>query len=144
MEQKDRNMPNQGDTGSEDRNTLEWWVALFSGLIVTAMIGFLILQGIGAARDAPTSQPVPFAQVVQIAPISSGYRVEISAGNSGETTAASVRFRATLQRNGRPVETVEVVFDYLPGNSERSGAVIFQQDPRLFDLVITPESYVAP
>jgi uncharacterized protein (TIGR02588 family) len=133
----DKRTSDDDDAGD---NALEWAVAGISSLIVVAMIGFLVLE----ALDAAESRPLPVAEVADIAPIQGGYRVEINAMNNGGTTAASVRFRATLERGGQTVETAEVTFDFLPAQSSREGAVIFANDPDLHDLVIQAESYTAP
>lgn len=119
---------------------VEWTVAAISAVIVAAMIGFLALE----ALDTTEATPVPVAAVADIAPSESGFRVEIDARNTGGATAASVRFRAALQRAGQTVETAQVTFDFLPAQSSRAGAVIFANDPRLYDVVIQAESYTTP
>lgn len=128
------------DDADPPGGALEWAVAAISSLIVAGMIGFLLIEAVNTEE----SRPVPVATVSDIAPIEGGYRVEIDAMNNGGTTAASVRFRAALQRNGQTLESADVTFDFLPAQSSRKGAVIFANDPRLHDLVIQAESYTAP
>lgn len=130
--------------GQGGSRALEWTLAAVSGLMVAGLIGFLVLQALDSMWNAPDLKPDPIASVVDISPATNGFRVEISARNQGEATAASVRFRAKLQRDGETVETAEVTFDYLPGKAKRSGALIFMHDPRLYDVVIQPESYTDP
>lgn len=127
-----------------DSNRLEWWLAGISALLIAGIIGFLVLQALHTVLNTEKSKPDPVAEVINIAPISRGYRVEIAAFNHGEATAARVKFRATLQHQGETIETAEVTFDYLPGKSKRLGAVIFMRDPRLLETDIQAESYVAP
>lgn len=127
-----------------DAKPLEWAVAAISAIIVAGLIGFLLLEALNASGGAPASASDPVAEVVRVTQISNGFRVEINARNKGEATAASVKFRASLRHDGKTAETADVTFDYLPGQSARRGAVIFEKDPRLYEMVIRAESYTAP
>ncbi|SEO76142.1 TIGR02588 family protein [Salinihabitans flavidus] len=120
--------------------TLEWVVASVAGVIVAAMLGFLLFQAFTKA-DA---DPDPLAVVKSVTPVSNGYRMEISARNKGGGTAANIKFRAELRSEGRSVESADVTFSYLPSHSKRQGAFIFENDPRGYNVVLQAESYTAP
>lgn len=119
---------------------VEWAAAVFSGVIVMAMIGFLIFQAVTASE----AHPDPVAIVDQVTPANTGFQLAFRARNAGKATAAEVTYRATLRQDGLIVDSADVTFDYLPARAERQGAFIFTQDPRRFDISVRAVSYVLP
>jgi uncharacterized protein (TIGR02588 family) len=119
---------------------VEWLLGALSAVAVAAMIGFLLYQAL-AARDLAATLDVTAGRIEQRG---DAYYVNFQALNRGGTTAAGATVEGTLMDGGRALETSEVTLDYLPARSERSGALMFRNDPRTYRLQLDVKGYRAP
>lgn len=118
----------------------EWVAAGVGLLLLLASMGYLLADAF-ATRDEP---PRPAIQVLGVEPRQGQYAVRLRLRNEGRAAAAALRVAGELKRGAEVVETSEVEIDFLPGRSEREATLLFAQDPRTLQLVLSPRSYVKP
>jgi uncharacterized protein (TIGR02588 family) len=70
--------------------------------------------------------------------------VRIRVENAGDTTAAQLAIEGALKPPSGEEEKSEITIDYVPGRSERSGALFFKSNPVNSDLQIRPLGYEKP
>lgn len=118
------------------------WIAAGIGLVLTlAMLGFIGWQAWkGEGEEVPGIE----IHVQRIVPAAGGWVVEIAAQNVSAATAAAVQIEGELIKDGRVLATSQVTLDYVPGNSERRGGLLFREDPRAHDLEMRALSYAKP
>ncbi len=122
--------------------TSKWeWVAAGLGLL-------LVLGAVGyIGYNALTTEPfVPVVSVEHIGTehTAGGYVVKFRAVNSGPSTAAALAVSGALHEAATAIETSEAVIDYLPPRGERSGGLIFQNDPARYELRLEAKGYADP
>ena len=111
-------------------------------LLVLGVLGFLLYE----ASQSPTEAEI-IPTVESITPQAGGYLVKFTASNQGRTTAASVLVEGALYdpaRGDEPVETTEMTFDYIPDESDRTGLLVFEHDPRQYELRIQVKGFMDP
>lgn len=118
------------------------WIAAGIGLVLTlAMLGFIGWQAWkGEGEEVPGIE----IHVQRIVPAAGGWVVEIAAQNVSAATAAAVQIEGELIKDGRVLATSQVTLDYVPGNSERRGGLLFRKDPRAHDLEMRALGYAKP
>lgn len=129
-----------GTTGATTVPALEWATAALGGLLVLAVIGFLLWQGIGGG-DGPPRVSVSVAQVTAQP---DGFHVGFVARNDGDATTMALTIEAALTPAGGQVERLDTVIDYLPARSTRRGGFVFASDPRQGRLELRAVSYQEP
>jgi uncharacterized protein (TIGR02588 family) len=112
----------------------EWASGAVSTVLVAGIAGFMIRQGI-AQRDGMPHITVRADSIVQVG---DQYRVEFSATNEGDATAAGLHVEGELRGDAGPVETSDVDIDYVPAGARRRAVLWFTQDPRTLHLQIRP------
>ncbi|MET0402518.1 MAG: hypothetical protein ABW123_08945 [Cystobacter sp.] len=121
-------------------NWLEWLVFAVSGLLVTAVVGYL-------AVDAWTREETPPDLVVTVGTPLAGsghWRVPITVENRGEETAEEVRVGVDLRQGGQVRERAELTLAYVPRHSRREGWVTFHHQPTRSELEARPLGYAKP
>jgi uncharacterized protein (TIGR02588 family) len=136
MAMKMRKNGNPGPGG----DTVEWLLGALSAVAVVALIGFLLYQALAVGNLAPEFE----VMAGRIEQRGGAYYVEFRALNRGKITAAGATVEGTLMGGDREIETSEVTLDYLPAQSERSGALLFQNDPRTYRLQLAVKGYRNP
>lgn len=106
---------------------LEWLSAIIGLVIVAGMLGFLVLE---ALRESPATPPLMSVEPVRLVSFAGGYIVEVRVRNGSGSTGSAVQVEGVLGRNGKDIETSTITLDYVPGNSQRRGGLIFRNDPR--------------
>lgn len=119
---------------------LEWIAAAIGLLIAIGLVLIIAREGLIAADG-----PAPQLTVNGRQPIASpnGHVVEIRVRNFGSRTAASVQVEGKLSGAGE-AETSSATIDYVPGNSEASGGLIFTSDPAKGQLDLRIVGYENP
>ena len=119
--------------------------------LLAGVVGLLLVLGVLGVLLYEASRPQTAASIVtevlSIAQQPSGYVVTFEAANEGRTTAASVLLQGELYdpaTSDEPVETAEVTFDYIPDRSARTGAFVFEHDPRQRELRILVKGFMDP
>ncbi len=118
----------------------EWVTGAVGLLLVLGTVGFI-------AHDALESEPsMPDVTIEHIATerMTDGYVVRFRARNSGSATAAGLSISGQLSDGDSPVETSEIVLDYLAADAERLGGLIFRHDPAGYELRLEAKGYVDP
>ena len=105
---------------------LEWIAAGLGALVVLAMLAII---GSSAAKHDPRELPQLQVQARQIAAAGGGYGVRFTVRNDARRTAKQVEIEGELGI-GDTAETASATLDYVPGRSEREGALVFAEDPR--------------
>ncbi|OLP55169.1 TIGR02588 family protein [Rhizobium rhizosphaerae] len=119
---------------------IEWATGLISGLLVIAMIGIVALDALTASDAAPDLK----VTIINQRPTSGGTQVSFIVSNLGKRSAAGVPVTGLLSREGRVVERREVIFDYVPAQSQEKGALIFSENPDGAQLELHTSGYRDP
>ncbi|GEO14077.1 hypothetical protein [Microvirga aerophila] len=131
------------DGTQQKANHTPWleWVASGIGLLLT--LGIFGSIGWQAFDDAG-APPAIAVDVTRVVPVEGGYRVEFRARNSTGSTASQVEIEGKLAGDGAEAEIGHVVFDYIPGHSERKGGMFFTREPRQESLALRALGFADP
>lgn len=127
-------------TEAKQPHWIEWVTGAVSAVLILGMVAWIAGEALLQEVTAPSFR----SQVRAITVVEGGHRVEFEISNQGTTTAAAVVVRAEIMEAGRPAETAEVTFDYVPGNSKANGGVIFAQDPAGREIRLGAIGYTDP
>ncbi len=138
----DRNkaIPDERRARPEARTPWLEWVASGVGLLLAVIVFGLI--GWQAMNDA-SEPPAINVEVGNVTSVPGGFRVEFRARNTGGSAGAQVEIEGILSGGGAD-EISRVVFDYVPGHSERQGGLFFTRDPRTGHLLLRARGYSPP
>lgn len=136
----DQEQERQEEEQEERTSVWEWIVAAISTVIVLGAIGFMLYE----ALSEPASPPKITIQVDSIVTTSSGYIVEFTAENRGQTTAQGLQIEGQLKSDTGTVQTSSVTIDYVPQEARRAGGLFFSEDPRRYRLELQPKGYDRP
>jgi uncharacterized protein (TIGR02588 family) len=117
------------------------WLAAGIGLVLT--LGVLGSIGWQAFGDS-SAPPAIVVEVMRVDAVEKGYRVEFRARNTAGSTAAQVEIEGKLAIDGAEAEIGHVVFDYIPGHSERKGGMFFTREPRPEKLSLRALGFAEP
>jgi uncharacterized protein (TIGR02588 family) len=123
-----------------DTPVLEWIAAALGAALLAAVFGFTLY---GALTESGTAAALSF-ETLSIEPSGGRYLVRFRVTNSGDATATGLNIRGTVAPSGGQTESAEVTFRYVPGRSEREGALIFTQDPASSPILYQPLGYELP
>lgn len=127
-------------TEADNPHWMEWVTGLASAGLIVALIGY-----VGWNAVTETMAPPEFAiEATGMARVTGGYRITFDIENRANTTAAAVIVRGELKRGDESLETVDVTFDYVPGESQSSGAILFASDPGSAQLTLRAIGYSDP
>lgn len=144
MAARDKKAASDESSAKEPRqpgtSTLEWVVASVSGLGLAVVILYLVVSAF-TGNNGPAEIDV---RALGITAMEDHYVVEFSASNIDGASVAAVEIRGELQDGSEVVEENSVTLDYLPRDSERTGALIFRKDPRDYDLRLSAGGYTTP
>jgi uncharacterized protein (TIGR02588 family) len=136
-------MPNKSRKDQEKLDEAPLWmwaIGLLGALLVFGSIGFALYEA--AAGDS--SPPNVTVEVQSITPVQNGYLVEFRALNEGGRTAAGLTVEGELWNEAAVIETSDTTIEYLPSHSQRTGGLFFTQDPRQYELKLSPKGYETP
>lgn len=119
---------------------VEWLTGLFATLIVLAMTGWILWEAM-KTDDRP---PELSAQVLDVEPVAKGWRVMVEVRNASDATAAAVEVKGVLLDGTKPIEEVQVTFDYVAAGSTSKGGLLFVNDPSRYRLSVLPGSFTEP
>jgi uncharacterized protein (TIGR02588 family) len=119
---------------------LEWVASGIGLLLVLGVFGIIGWQAFNGA----TMPPVITVAVDNVASVEGGYRVLFRARNTAGEAAAQVEIEGTASTAAADAETSRVVFDYIPGHSERQGGLFFSRDPRSGALSLRATGFADP
>ena len=130
----------QRHTEADNPHWMEWLTGLVSAALIATLIGYV---GWNAATDVMV--PPEFAiEATGMERMTGGYRITFDIENRANTSAAAVIVRGELLRGDESVESVDVTFDYVPGESQSSGAILFSTDPGSAQLTLRAIGYTDP
>lgn len=118
---------------------LEWIASSIGAVFAIGLISFLVWDALAATAPADVGV---YPGLVERG--TQGYRLGVVVHNSGRETAAEVEIEGRLQTSGAPEELSTTVFDYVPGDSERRGTLIFAREPKAGELTLRVVSYREP
>lgn len=123
-----------------ERTPICEWLAAGAGLILTlTVIGYLVFEGV-TAGDGPPILSVA-AQPAQA--VAGSFIVPVTVRNDGDTTAADVAVRATVQ-GVTGTEERSASFALVPARGEAVGGLVFETDPRGRPISLRAEGYAEP
>ncbi|MCA1968164.1 MAG: TIGR02588 family protein [Rhizobium sp.] len=127
-------------TEADDPHWMEWLTGLVSAALIATLIGY-----VGWNALTEQMEPPKFAiEATGMERMTGGYRITFDIENRANSTAAAVVVRGELLRGEESVETVDVTFDYVPGESQSSGAILFTTDPGSAQLTLRAIGYTDP
>ena len=127
-------------TEADDPHWMEWVTGLVSALLIATLIGY-----VGWNALTEELKPPEFAiEATGMERVTGGYRITFDIENRANSTAAAVIVRGELLQGEESVETVDVTFDYVPGESQSSGAILFTTDPGSARLTLRAVGYTDP
>ncbi|WP_154721546.1 TIGR02588 family protein [Ciceribacter sp. T2.26MG-112.2] len=127
-------------TEADDPHWMEWLTGLVSAALIATLIGYVGWNALTEQMDPPE-----FAiEATGMERMTGGYRITFDIENRANSTAAAVVVRGELLRGEESVETVDVTFDYVPGESQSSGAILFTTDPGSAQLTLRAIGYTDP
>ena len=118
----------------------EWIVAALGAAFLIAVLGYMGWRS--AARER--TPPAISVSALSVTRAGERYVVRFEARNQGDATAAGAVINGRLSRGTETVEEAEVTLDYAPGRSSRHGALVFENDPGAFRLVLSATGYHDP
>ncbi|MEQ1406811.1 TIGR02588 family protein [Neorhizobium sp. Rsf11] len=127
-------------TETQEPHWIEWATGMISALVVLAMITWV---GWEALRKDGLPPEFSIA-VTRRTLVEGGYRVEFEITNKATTTAAAVMVRGEILDGGEMIEDADVTFDYVPAESNASGAILFSQDPGAREVRVRAIGYTDP
>lgn len=125
---------------SRNPHWIEWATGAASTILVLSLIAVIAYHGV-AARGATAELSVALTTTRSTA---QGFELSFIVVNGGKQTAAGVPVTGRLLKNGEPVEEREVTFDYVPAQSRAEGALLFANDPSLYELELRASGYRDP
>lgn len=120
---------------------LEWLAAALGLLLVLGIVGFVSWQAFRSGEQGP---PVLEVRVERVTSTSASHVVEIAVKNRSSAAAAAVQIEGDLTSDSGEVITSQVSLDFVPGNSEKRGGLLFRDDPRTHDLQVRVSGYAEP
>ena len=110
---------------NEEKSWLEWVVFCVSVVMLVAVVGYLVVDGL---RDA--NRP-PDIRITLGVPAASahGFMVPLSVTNLGDQTAQAVELEVSSQ-SGAQAESSALTYDFLASGEVRQGWVGFSFDPK--------------
>jgi uncharacterized protein (TIGR02588 family) len=138
--EKDKTKANGGGGGT---SPWEWAVAAVGGLILAAIVGFLVYEAI--ARPPQTKPEITATGGVAVKLASGTFLVPITVKNAGHETGAGVTVSGALIDDGDAViEESAVTFAFVPQHSRETGGLYFSADPGQYRLEMRVEGYTDP
>lgn len=127
-------------TEADDPHWMEWLTGLISLILIALLIGYVSWSAMTEQMEPPE-----FAiEATGMEHVPGGYRITFDIENRANSTAAAVTVRGELKRGEESVESVDVTFDYVPGQSQSSGAILFLTDPGSARLTLRAIGYTDP
>lgn len=127
-------------TEADNPHWMEWLTGLISLILIALLIGYVSWSALTEQMEPPE-----FAiEATGMEHVPGGYRITFDIENRANSTAAAVTVRGELKRGEESVETVDVTFDYVPGQSQSSGAILFLTDPGSAQLTLRAIGYTDP
>jgi uncharacterized protein (TIGR02588 family) len=124
----------------QSTSVIEWIAAACGAAVLIVMVGYMIYAG-SRELDGP-----PEVKFITAAPIQQGdsFLLPFTATNAGNTTATNLTIQARLIDGATELEVREITIDYLPIQSNRSGAFYFTHNPAAYKISIVASSYLDP
>ena len=126
---------------SDDPHWIEWLTGAICGLVVLAMIGWMAKEALTQTGDPPQLS-ITVRDTERTA--AGQFRVMFDVANATTSTAAGVTVRGDIVADGATVESSDVSFDYVPGQSQEHGALLFRTDPAGKKVEIIVTGYTEP
>jgi len=122
-----------------EKNVLEWAVFAASGVLIGALVSFLVYSHVTGGQRPPSLRIVPGQPVSTAA----GFSVPLEIRNEGDVTAESVQIEGTLTVAGE-VERSRVEIGMVPHQSRRRAWISFSGDPARGQLSVRAVGYEEP
>jgi uncharacterized protein (TIGR02588 family) len=140
-EQKQKQRSNKEEVARKPgTSTTEWIVAGISCLALLAVLVYLVIDGVSGRNGTAQLVVLP----VEVSATEGGYVVEFSASNRAGKSVAAAEIKGELRDGDEVIEESSATLDYVPQNSERSGALIFRSNPEAYDLRLFAGGYIEP
>lgn len=129
-----------GDSKGPATSVLEWIAAGVGLVAALALLGIIANDAI-TGRDDPV--PVLSVEAQRVVPTPTGYVLEFRVVNSSDQTAAAVQVEGSLKGGAEEIVSTATI-DYVPGESQATGGLVFPADPRRGSLELRATGYEIP
>lgn len=130
---------NRPERTSPRESRLQIAVTWASGLLLLAIVGYLVWEG-----TRPYTPASFRASVEQVRQVDGRYFVRLEVKNVGGQSVQGLGVRLELIGDGQPVEDVSSIVDWLPEGSSRELVLILENDPARYQTVVRFEGYLVP
>lgn len=138
-EKEQSQQKNQDSGQKEGSDPLETLVSLVSGLLLLGAIAFLAWEGLS------TTEPPRFKTEMGVTWTADGrYYLPLEVHNIGGDSVQNLGLSVMLKEGDRTVGQAETAIAWLPARSHRRAAVIFDKDPRDYQVVTVFKGYESP
>ena len=118
---------------------IEWITGILSAALVAALIGWIGYEALTYTPEEPNFM----LEVTGTAKAASGWSLAFTIDNKSNTTASAVVVEGTLT-GSESTQTSDVTFDYVPAQSQASGALFFDENPAKGKTTIRVVGYTDP
>ncbi len=125
---------------TEKPHWIEWVAGAVSVLLVLVVIGWI---GKDALADRDTA-PDLVGRVLRVEQKSQGFQVDFEIRNNASFTASQVKVRGEISGMATPTASAETILDYVPGQSNARGGLIFASDPAGRKITIRATAFNEP
>ena len=138
-EDQSRQGQSSEDKQEKGSDPLETVVSLVSALLLLGAVAFLVWETFGVMQPpAFEAQPGP----VWIS--GEHYYLPLTVHNTGGESVQSLELSVMLKKQGKTAAQAESSLQWLPAHSHRKMVVIFDEDPRQYELEIGFKGYELP
>ncbi len=127
-------------TWGERARRPEFVIGVLGIMLVAAFVGLLVFEAVAENEPLPRLQ----VSVRDVDDSAADYRVEVTVENSGDETAAGVLVTGTLTQNDKTIEEASATVSFVPAGSTRQAMLLFDRDPREYELDVRPLGFELP
>jgi uncharacterized protein (TIGR02588 family) len=117
-----------------------WILAGFGAVLVAGAVGFMTYEAFFGDATPPRIE----VAIDKVLPSGDRYLAMLSVTNHGGTAAAQVVVEGDLRAGDETLESSSVTLNYVPAGSRRRAGLLFQHDPRKYQLRVAPRGFELP
>lgn len=138
-EKEQSQQKNQDSGQKEGSDPLENLVSLVSGLLLLGAMAFLVWEGLS------TTEPPRFEAEMGVMWSADGsYYLPLEVRNTGGESVQNLGLSVMLKEGDKTISQAETAIAWLPAHSHRRAGVIFDKDPKKYQILTAFKGYESP